>query len=122
MASEKRRFNRFPFNMKAELIVQDTVYEVAEIGNLSMGGCLLEIERVLDPGTECTLRIILTMSDEAPVITVKGKIVRSDQGNIAMKFTSIDIDSLHHLQMIARYNAPDPDKMEQEIKKHPGIL
>ena len=108
--------------MKSELVVQDKKYAFDEIINLGIGGCLLQLETNLDPGTPCTLHIILKKTGNEPTVTVDGTIVRSERGNVAIKFIRIDLESLHHLQKIARYNSPDPDQVEQEIKEHPGLI
>ncbi|MFC1533756.1 PilZ domain-containing protein [Thermodesulfobacteriota bacterium] len=122
MTGEKRRFIRFPFNIKAEMIVKDITYKVDEIINLSIGGCLLSVQAYPEPGTPCTLRINLGITGNELIITIEGSLVRSNQGDAAIKFTKIDPDSLLHLQKIARYNSPDPDRVEQEIREHPGIV
>ena len=119
---ERRRYIRFPYKMKSELVVQDKKYAFDEIINLGIGGCLLPVEVNLDPGTPCTLRIILKKTGNEPTVTVDGILVRSERGSVAIKFTRIDLESLHHLQKIARYNSPDPDKVEEEIKEHPGLI
>ena len=51
MEDERRRFTRFPFTMKTELITGREVYKVEKIINLSVGGCLLPIEAEIDPDT-----------------------------------------------------------------------
>ena len=122
MIDEKRKFIRFPFKMKAELSILDKMYEVNEIINLSIGGCLLPVNEVFEPGTPCRLKISLGITEEEPVLRVEGVVARHDQGNVAIKFNKIDPDSLNHLQKIAIYNADDPDRVEQEIRNHPGIL
>ena len=122
MPDEKRRFTRFPFKGKTELTVHDKVYVVDEITNLSIGGCLLPIETDYEPGTPCTVRIILDIPGGKTNITVKGTVVRREKGKLAIKFVSIDPDSLHHLKMLAIYNAGDPDRVVQEIKEHPGLV
>jgi len=38
MSIEKRRFSRIPFKVNAEITVDNVVYPVAEIKNLSIGG------------------------------------------------------------------------------------
>ena len=48
--------------------------------------------------------------------------MRSDQEMTGIKFTGIDPDSLFHLHNILRYNAVDPDRVEQEIDEHPGLI
>jgi len=122
MTKEKRRFTRFPFDTKVELSVNEKIYAVDKIVNLSIGGCLLPISVDIEPETSCTVKINLGSSDDGPVVKVGGHIFRSGEGSLAIKFTSIDPDSLYHLQNIARFNAPDPERIEEELEKHPGLI
>ena len=122
MTSEKRRFTRFSFPMKAELTVNGKSFEIERFENLSIGGCLIILQRDFKSGTPCTIKIDLQMSGEEPLIHVKGSIVRSEHNEIAVNFTSIDPDSLFHLQKIALYNSSEPEKVEEEIIHHPGIV
>lgn len=122
MTEEKRRFMRFPFETKVELTVNQRVYTVDKMVNLSIGGCLLSLSVDVEPETSCTLKIILGETEEGPVVRVGGHIFRSEAGTVAIKFTSIDPDSLYHLQNIARFNSPDPDRVEKELEKHPGLI
>ena len=55
-------------------------------------------------------------------VSIRGEIIRCQDGIVAVKFTGIDPDSLFHLQNIIRYNSADPDIIEQEIKERPGII
>ena len=122
MAKEKRRFTRFPFKMKAELTVHGTSYMIEEMDNLSIGGCLLSIKEDLEDGEKCGFKIMLGDAGDGPVINIDGVIVRTGRGKIAVRFTGIDPESLHHLQEIARYNSHDPERVNREIEKHPGIV
>ena len=120
--SENRRFTRFPFPMKAELTAGDKDYEIEGFENLSIGGCLISLQEDFEPGSPCTVRIDLQMTGEKPLITVKGSIIRCKDSRIAVNFTGIDQNSLFHLQRVALYNSPEPEKVEEEIIEHPGIL
>jgi hypothetical protein len=122
MESEKRRFTRFPLKMHATLCLDQDTYDVESMSNLSIGGCLMPIHAVIAPETPCSLTIKLGMDETALIIRTEGYIIRSDHGEVAVKFISIDPDSLFHLQMLARYNSPDAEKVEEEIRKHPGII
>ena len=122
MEDEKRRFTRFTLKMNATLYVDKESYSVDSISNLSIGGCLLPIDADFKADTPCSLTIDLGMSESELTININGVIVRSKNGDVAIKFTAIDPDSLFHLQMLARYNSPDAEKVEEEIKEHPGIL
>ncbi len=119
MTNEKRRFSRIFFNVMAKLAVDGAVYTVDRIVNLSVGGCLLEIEENLPLGSECTFTILLARM--APGVDVVGEIVRSGDGEVSLKFTTIEPENLFHLQNIIRYNAEDPDVIEEEISAHPGL-
>ena len=119
MTNEKRRFSRIFFNVQAKLIVAGTVYTVDRIANLSVGGCLLEIEEEFPLGSDCTFTILL--SQMAPGVDVHGEIARVGNGEVSLKFTTIEHENLFHLQNIIRYNAEDPDTIEEEISAHPGL-
>ncbi|EKD36107.1 MAG: hypothetical protein ACD_75C01633G0003 [uncultured bacterium] len=119
MAADKRRFSRIFFNVRARLAVEDKVYTVERIVNLSVGGCLLEITDELPRGRECAFTILLPRM--APGVEVFGEIVRTGDGEASIKFVRITPENLVHLQNIIRYNAADPDLIEEEIKTHPGL-
>jgi hypothetical protein len=122
MVSKKRKFTRFPLNMNVSLIADNRSFYVDKVLNFSIGGCLLCIHTDLQMGTPCSLTINLGSSESDPRIVVEGAVMRSQDGNLAVKFVGIDPDSLLHLKMLARFNAPDAEKVEEEIKEHPGIL
>ncbi len=77
MTSDKRRFSRIFFNVKAKLTVDEVVYAVDRIANLSVGGCLLEIEGEFALGSDCKFTIPLPGID--PGVDVFGEIVRVGQ-------------------------------------------
>lgn len=122
MSKEKRRFTRIPFKVSAEIMFHDFSYSTEEILNLSVGGCLLPVEADLEPGTGCDLKIIMSGTTSELSIRVKGEIMRSDAGEVAVKFTGIDPDSLFHLQNIIRHNSSDPETVDKEIQNHPGLV
>ncbi|MBN1627230.1 MAG: PilZ domain-containing protein [Deltaproteobacteria bacterium] len=122
MEDEKRRFSRFILNMNATLYVKGDSFKTDMISNLSIGGCLLPIHADLEPNDPCSIIINLGMPESDVNVKVEGIIIRCEHGDVAVKFTSIDPDSLFHLQMLARYNSPDTEKVEEEIKKHPGLF
>ena len=119
MSKNNRRFSRIVFNVRARLLIGEKKYSIDQIANLSVGGCLLHIGEDHPLGSECTLTILLARME--PGVDVTGEIVRSDKGEVGIKFTSIDPDGLFHLQNIIRYNADDPDTIEKEIHFCPGL-
>lgn len=121
MTEEKRRFSRIVFTMNAELAVRGRLFKVAEIANLSVGGCQIDIGEDFPAGMECNLVIVLNPADRTMNVEVDGEVIRSSKGVVAVKFSSIAPEALVHLQNIIRYNSPDPDRIEQEIDEHPGL-
>lgn len=122
MPEEKRRFSRIVFRVSAELTVGATTVTTKLLENLSVGGCLFPISGDFDVGSPCKLVIRLDHAANGPKVWVTGGIVRCTPGRIGIKFTGIDPESLRHLHNILRYNASDPDRIEEEIDKHPGLI
>ncbi len=123
MQTEKRKFSRIALPFVLNLIFEDgSVYPVEEYDDISIGGCLIPANEKLENFTHCTVSITLGGPAEGgPKIEIKGKIVRHDKQKMAVQFISIDPDSLFHLQNIIRYNAPDPDQIDDEIQEHKGL-
>ena len=119
MDQERRRFTRVSFSVKAEMQLNDVLYEVEKLLNLSVGGCLLSMKEEFDRGTPCIIRILLTGTNNELSIRVEGEVLRCGREGVAVKFTHIDPDSLYHLQSIILYNSSDPEDVEQELIKHP---
>lgn len=122
MSDEERRFTRIPFNVHTRLKTKDAVYTTNQISNISIGGCLLPIASDLVPGTPCTVMIRLEEGTDEVLVRIKGEILRTYSHAVAVKFLLIDTDSLYHLQNIIRYNAEDPDRIDEEISRHPGLI
>jgi len=121
MTEEQRRFTRVPFKAEAELKVDGKSYRVDKISNLGVGGCLMAIDDSLQAGTKCHVAIHLGGPTTNLTVRVDGEIVRTSPGAVAVKFTGVELDSLHHLQNIVRYNSSDPDAVEKELRDNVGI-
>lgn len=121
MTEDNRRFSRIPFKVKAQLQIGDQIYSAPELSNLSVGGCLLPIAVNISPGTPCQLNIMLEGTSEDLHVRVGGEVIRATPEGVAVRFLSIEPESLFHLQNIILYNAPDADTIEHEISRHPGL-
>lgn len=121
MKNEHRRFSRIPCKMHAVLTLPEASHAVEELSNLSVGGCLLPLSLNLEPGTPCRIKIKLEGTTGEMWIRVEGEVTRSNPEGVAVQFTRIDYDSLFHLQNIIRYNAPDADRIDHELSRHPGL-
>jgi len=122
MLQEKRRFSRIPFQVNAEITLDREVYPVPEINNLGIGGGCFPIAEDQTPGSPCQVKIFLDGGSSEFSIRIAGRILRSTANATAIQFTAIEPESLFHLQNIIRFNAPDPDAIEREIERHPGLI
>ena len=119
MTVEKRRFSRIVFNVEARLTVNTVEYNLERLTNLSVGGCLLDVNDGFSVGQQCMVTILL--SRMAPGVTVYGEIVRVAKGEVSVRFTSVTPENLHHLKNIIRYNAEDPERIDEELSARIGL-
>ncbi|BHH85027.1 PilZ domain-containing protein [Desulforhopalus sp. 52FAK] len=119
MTEEKRRFSRIVFEVAARLTVDDTTYNLDRITNLSVGGCLLSINEGFTVEQDCTVTILLDRME--PGVVVHGKIVRVAKGEVSIQFTAVTPENLQHLQNIIRYNADDPELIDEELSVRTGL-
>ncbi len=122
MSEEKRRFTRVQFNMAADLTVNSNVISFSNVENLSVGGCLLVTSVRLEVGATCRFWLPLEQANPDLGVEVYGEIARCDGESVSVRFTKITPESLFHLQNIIRFNAPDPDGIDNEISEHPGLM
>jgi hypothetical protein len=119
---EKRDFMRVPFNTEVEIHIGDRTIQSESGINISMRGLRASTgDKAPAAGAVCSARIILNASGDRTIIQADGRIVRSEEGSVAMEFTGLDIDSYHHLRQLIINNADDPEQAEQEFLHHWGI-
>lgn len=118
---EKRRFSRITLNMPAKLSIGEDIFSLPTIDNLSVGGCSLEIALPHGPDTACRLWIPLDSTNPGLGVDVSGMVMRADADSVGIRFDTISPESLFHLHNLVRYNAPDPDRVDEEIVLHPGL-
>jgi len=119
---EKRRFSRIAFDMAAELTVDDIVHPFSQIENLGVGGCSFKTTIEFQVGAACRFWLPLKAVMPELGVEVFGEVVRCNGQGVGVRFTKITPENLFHLQNLIRFNAPDPDQIEDEISRHPGLL
>lgn len=104
---EKRKYTRITVNIPTTLtILQLEAYHSGFLLNISMGGCLLSTSEKMPVGAECQLAITIGEGLEAEIITLPGRIVRSDGEDLGIEFIGIDNGLRQQLQrLIRRYEA-----------------
>ncbi len=124
MQNEKRKFSRIRLEFILTLTLNDgSVHHVEKFEDISIGGCLVPTKKEYQDNTTCTVTINLgdSIANDSPKIEAKGHITRHNDEKTAIQFTAIDPESLFHLQNIIRYNAPDPDRIDDEIQQTKGL-
>jgi hypothetical protein len=102
---------------KAATVRSGTGEHRGEIRNVSLRGCLVELieQANLRPGDPISVIIHLEPGVLDLDVTVKGQVVRTYPGQIAVEFTEVPAESFHHLFRFVQYNAPDPEGIEKEL-------
>jgi hypothetical protein len=119
---EKRGFSRVPFKTEVEVRVEGRSIWSEEGIDISMSGIRLSTREAIPPAEiPCQVTIALGGSENPVIIDAKGKMVRSQEGSLAVEFTELELESYHHLQQLIVSNADDHERAEQEFSAHWGI-
>jgi len=112
MGEEKRRRSRVCAQFDAYVYIDGEKIPVST-QNLSLKGALFSPEPRLAAGRECT--IVFRLSADINV-RLKGMIVRSSAGGVAIDFESMDENAFFHLRNMVRYSSQDADQIDQELQ------
>ena len=102
---EKRRYTRITVHIPASLsILQLEAFHTGFLRNISMGGCLLSTSEKMPVGAQCQLEITVGEGLETEILSVTGRIVRSDGTGLGIEFIGVG-DELHQQlqRLIRRY-------------------
>ena len=111
--SEKRWFTRVTWNNLATLTLGGRSLQ-AECRDLSMHGALLRVPEPPEPDTPCRFSLALDEGGTAR-IEAECRVVRCADGECAVEFTGVELESMSHLRNLVAYNADDARQIDQEI-------
>ncbi len=66
-------------------------------------------------GTTCELELHFTDTSSKLVLFLKGRVVRTDEEGMGIKFEEMDLDSFFSLKNILNYNTGDPEQIDREL-------
>ena len=116
---EKRRNVRVRFKTSAVLEPLEAgglgPVVVERTRDLSLKGIYCETPIHWPPGTKAKITLRLTGTSSELSIRMKGHVVRSDEGGMALLFDETDLESLYHLKNILYYNTGDPERIDREL-------
>jgi hypothetical protein len=119
--SNQREFTRVPVQIWGTFREGKRELVTTEITSLSLRGCYASTFEVLPEGEVHRLTLFTEDDANAIHITVKARIVRSDQDGMGIEFTEMPLESYDHLRKMVLLNATDPDRVEREFRDHIGL-
>lgn len=117
MAEDHRRRTRVELGEIKALLETAGRSDRVTINNLSLKGLLCSTHEHFRQGADC--RVVITLSEEV-VISVQGRIVRTDEHEAAVDFLGMDENSFSHLHRLVQLHADDPDQIDEEMV-HPAF-
>ncbi len=122
VAQNLREFTRIPIHVMVEVKAGEVAVRTENTIDLSMKGVSFLTDQSLPVGTDCTAVILLGNEKNGINISVKGRVSRSTDSQMAIEFTKIDLDSYEYLQNLVMYNShASHDVVEEEIHQHLGL-
>jgi PilZ domain. len=117
MDANRRRRSRVDMHIAATFTPRVGAAVQLLVCNISLKGLLAVPEDNVKTGSTGVVRI--TLAKDA-VIMIECRVIRSDATGVAIDFLPMDEQSFFHLRNLVRYNAPDADQIDAELK-HPAF-
>jgi hypothetical protein len=113
---DRRRRTRVNFHARADVQTVGARLLDLETRDLSHKGMFVLGQVPLKADQGCTITLHLVGDEEnAPVLRMEGRVVRSTADGTAIDFVSMDPDTFLHLRNLVLLNAEDPDEAEKEF-------
>ena len=120
--NNQRQYSRSKVSIAATLTPEGSESFSVKVVDLSMGGMFVHSERMLNAGVSCSLSILLGHFKHELPLTAKWVVVRSSSEGIAIRFESIEMESIPDMQSLIIDHADDPEKTELEFSSHGGWI
>lgn len=119
--NENREFSRSQVQVRTEVRLDNGIMLDGTGVDISLRGMRFLTEHALPVGKTVHVRVILEGGTESPHLELEARIARVESGGVALEFTTVDADSIEHLRRLVLYNAPNADRVQEEIATHLGI-
>lgn len=113
MGDNRRRRSRVATHISASFTPHLGHEVLLLVCNISLKGLLAVPDAKVKTGGRGFVRIRL--SPQA-AISIEATVIRSDATGVAIDFSPMDEQSFLHLRNLVRYNAPDADEIDAELK------
>lgn len=112
---EKRRYVRIPITRHVQLFFSSRRYDDCQLRNISLGGLYINGKFDQKVDEECVVNLTQTTQSTSLTFKADARVVRQDDGGVALEFTSMSFKSLLSLEMILLYE-PREDAEENKIE------
>ena len=120
-----RVFTRVRVHLGAEVISEDGQVARGSIRDISMSGLSIETQDQLAPDMPCAIRLQLETGSRPIEVEARGTVIRSGDGMLALRMSTVDADGFEHLQKLVLYNSKSAQTVEDELAthadKHPAL-
>jgi len=113
MDDNRRRRSRVCTHVLANFLQKGTRQYPLVTQNISLKGMLAKAQPGIITGEPGIIRIDLSADAS---IEIECEVIRSDANGVAIDFKPMDEESFFHLRNLVRYNAPDADQIDSELK------
>jgi hypothetical protein len=117
-----REFSRVAVKVRVLVRSEGIDIDTKRSIDLSMNGIFVECDEPLPLGTKCELTILLDGTDPMIRVECGGVVRRVTPEGMAIEFVELTLESYEHLQNLVRFNAPDLNTVEMELKEHLGLI
>ncbi len=118
-AYERRKNLRVPFETEITVRSLGNGTEIKAEGtrDISMKGVYCTCTNPLPQDTPVVIYIVLTGTSSELKLRIEGRVVRAEEGGMAIFFDAMDIDAFIHLKNILYFNSGDPERIDREISE-----
>jgi len=118
----QRQYSRSKVSIAATLSTRDGNAFGVEVADLSMGGVFVHTDKQLEEGEHCQISMLLGHIQHELPILADAIVVRNVPNGIALRFESIQLESIASMQHVIVDHADDPDQAELEFSSHGGWI
>lgn len=113
MDDNRRRRSRVSTHIIAHFLQKGINVVALVTQNISLKGLLAKANPAIKTGELGVIRIELSKDAN---IEIECRVIRSDKTGVAIDFRPMDEESFFHLRNLVRYNSPDADQIDSELK------
>ncbi len=113
MGRERRNRTRVPIQFDVTVSLRRRKIKVQTL-NISLTGILCSPDPLFKQDDVC--KVTIDLGAELQIV-MAGKVIRCDDREVAIAFTSLTEESFFHLKRLVQYNYGDADSIDAELKK-----